>query len=193
MATGLSLQNEQPCNKHLLQKKLPFLFKLCQVDEDARKLLYPQLPMYCTWRKNKWHKRKLGVDALTRVYSVPLSQAKCYYLRLLLHEVLGPKSFQDLRMVIGHVCKTYREACYQQGFLENDEHWDLALTEASVSDSPRELCNVFAIILNMCQLGGPLQLWMKHRKDMAEDLNCAVQRANPDVNIQFSETILMKH
>uniref|UniRef100_A0A0L8I3J0 DNA helicase Pif1-like 2B domain-containing protein n=1 Tax=Octopus bimaculoides TaxID=37653 RepID=A0A0L8I3J0_OCTBM len=41
----------------------------------------------------------------------------------------------------------------------------------------------------MCQLGSLLQLWMKHREDMAEDLKHAVQQAHPDINIQFSETI----
>lgn len=41
------------------------------------------------------------------------------------------------------MCEPYREACYQQGASENDEHWDLAVTEASILDSPRKLHNLF--------------------------------------------------
>lgn len=59
-----------------------------------------------------------------------------------------------------------------------DEYWDLVLTEV-------------LIILNMCQLGNRLQLWIKHHGDMADDFKYAVQKANPYINIQSCETIFL--
>lgn len=37
--------------------------------------------------------------------------------------------------------------------LENDAHWDLALTKASVSDSPWKHCNLF------CNYTKPVSTW----------------------------------
>lgn len=47
---------------------------------------------------------------LTRVYTAP-SQLEYFYLRLLLHDVAGPTTFQDFR-VIGIEYQTFREACF---------------------------------------------------------------------------------
>jgi len=52
-------------------------------------------------------------------------------LRLLLINVRGPSSFEELRVKNGKVCATYREACQELNILENDAHWDAALVDAS--------------------------------------------------------------
>lgn len=67
-------------------------------------------------------------------------------------------------------------------FLENDEYWNLTLTETPVSDSIRKL---FTIILNTCQLGSPLQFWMKHCEDMADDLKYA-SKPRYQFTVQYS-------
>ena len=78
-------------------------------------------------------------NTLGRVYTVHPKQDECFFLRMLLHEVKGPTSFDDLKSVDGEVCTTYREACYRRGLLEDDSQWDSALDEARVSCSAQSL------------------------------------------------------
>ncbi|KAF8789426.1 Pogo transposable element with KRAB domain like protein [Argiope bruennichi] len=85
-------------------------FSLCQSDEFARSLSYHQVPKYYTWNKRnkKWVPRKSGQavrdypgikssDALRCVCTVHPSNSECFHLRLLLHEVMGPTSFSDVK------------------------------------------------------------------------------------------------
>ena len=65
---------------------------------------------------------KESPETLSMVYSVHSKYDECYFLRLLIFEVRGPKSFEDLLMVDGGECLNYKEACVKRGLLENDEH-----------------------------------------------------------------------
>lgn len=85
------------------------------------------------------------VAALGRVYSVLPSQSERFYLRLLLHHVRGPTSFQDLKTVDG-VTKTNLSS-QDRGLLENDHQWDTILREASISERPLKLRELFAVII----------------------------------------------
>ena len=131
-------------------------FEPCQVDFYAQKLLYCEVTSFYTWDKKTWSRKKRGNpvngypgifkdEALARVYTVHPSQKECFYLCILLHEVRGPKSFEDLRTVCGELCSTYREACLKRSLLEDDAHWNTALSEAAISQSPASLRNLFAI------------------------------------------------
>ncbi|XP_060882070.1 uncharacterized protein LOC132953728 [Metopolophium dirhodum] len=115
---------------------LTTFFQLCASDEFARTLLYSDVTHYYTWTAQKtwqWRKQGTAVDGhpglfyaetMGRLYTVHPNMVECYYLRLLLVNVVGPRSFEDLRTVNGHLCATYREACEHLGLLENDAHWD---------------------------------------------------------------------
>ena len=48
-----------------------------------------------------------------------------FHLRMLLMVVRGPKSFDDLKTVDGHVCETFHEACLKHGLLEDDGEWEI--------------------------------------------------------------------
>jgi len=50
--------------------------------------------------------------------------------------VVGPRSYEDLRTVNGNVCATYRE---NLGLLENYAHWDSSLQDASISSFPHRM------------------------------------------------------
>ncbi|XP_073505192.1 uncharacterized protein [Phyllobates terribilis] len=102
-----------------------------------------------------------ATDTLGRVYTVHPSNAECFYLRMLLHVVKGPTSFSDLKTVGGHVCETFREACQRKGLLKNDGHWDMTLSEAAASQTPKRLRHLFAIILTTCSISNPLEIWTK--------------------------------
>lgn len=108
---------------------LTAFFQLCQTDDFAKTLLYNEVPTYFTWNatKREFQRRKQGKsvpdypevrydNALGRVYSVHPTNAECFYLRMLLHEIRGPTSFQALKTINGEVCETYREACNKLGW-----------------------------------------------------------------------------
>ncbi|UYV66363.1 hypothetical protein LAZ67_4001469, partial [Cordylochernes scorpioides] len=179
---------------------LTAFFQLCASDTFAATLLYHEVPTYYTWNQSmkKWQRRKQGMlhssmvqvfstGALGRVYTVHPSNAECYYLRMLLHVVKGPKSFEAIKTVNGQICQTYREACFKLGLLENDQHWDNTLAEASETCHPKQIRTLFAIILTTCSPSDPKGLWEKHKESMSEDILRCVHSANP--NAQNSDEI----
>lgn len=119
---------------------LTAFFQLCQTGAFPRTLLYNELPRYYTWNTSakQFYRRKNGAivpdsagvratAALGRVNTVHPNNAECYYyLRMLLHTIEGPTSFDSLKKIDGEVCQTYREAFLKLGLLENDQHWDLS-------------------------------------------------------------------
>jgi hypothetical protein len=73
---------------------LTAFFQLCQQDDFAKTLLYPEVPKYYTWNTSRkvFCKRKQGArvagyddiratDALGRVYTIHQNSAECYFLR----------------------------------------------------------------------------------------------------------------
>ena len=66
-----------------------------------------------------------------------------YYLRVLLNNVAGSTSFEDLRTVNGEMLPTFREAAQKRGFIEGDNGWDDALTEATLYSMPSSLKMLF--------------------------------------------------
>ncbi|XP_055924562.1 uncharacterized protein LOC129956657 [Argiope bruennichi] len=148
---------------------LTAFFSLCQSDAFARSLLYHQVPKYYTWNKSnkKWVPRKSGQavpdhpgikssDALGRVYTVHPSNSECFHLRLLLHEVIGPTFFSDLKTFNGIVCETFKQACELRGLLDDDSHWKSTLDEAATTHSGRMLLDLFAVILHTCCVSNPV-------------------------------------
>jgi ATP-dependent DNA helicase PIF1 len=184
---------------------LTAFFDLCNVDDFACTLLYNEVPRYYTWniKDKKWIRRKNGKDvenhpgvkssdALGRVYTVHINHFDCFYLRLLLHNVRGPKSFITLRTFNGIVCETYKRACELHGLLENDAHWDNALEEAASIKSPTMLRNLFSMMLQICAISNPLELWNKHRESMSEDILFQERNRNSNFNMTFNDLIFNK-
>ena len=162
---------------------LTAFFKLCQSDVFAKTLTYPELPQFYTWDNSakKWKRRKRGnpvenfpdvfkVQCLGRVYTISPKQAECYFLRILLHQLKGPCSFDDLKNANGLHCMSYRETCLALGLITDDLHLDKAMSEASNSQSPYLLRKLFAVILTSCEPSDPTALWQKYQDSLAEDL-----------------------
>ena len=174
-------------------------FKLCEIDDFARTLLYAQVPTYFTWNSSqkRWNRRKQGSevpgypgiyksDALGRVYTVHPNNFECFCVRLLMHVKRGPVSFIDLRTVDGQICSTFREACNLLGLLEDDAHWNATLEEATVSQSPSTMRYLFAIMITACEMSDPKSLWDIHKEALSEDVKNRVQREHPQEDIQYT-------
>lgn len=142
---------------------LTSFFSTCASDPFARTLLYSEMPRYYTWNASskKFQRRKQGqavagyadvysTDALDRIYTALPKNYDCFYLRLLLVNVRGPTSFENLRTVDGVLCATFREACQRMNLLANDNHWDATLADATVSAPATQIRTLFAIIISTC-------------------------------------------
>ncbi|GFX61047.1 uncharacterized protein LOC104236095 [Trichonephila clavipes] len=177
-------------------------YSLCQDDLFAKTLLYSEVPKFYTWNAStkKFQRRKRGKaveghtnlyssDALGRLYTVHPNNTECFYLRLLLINIRGPISFQDLRTVNGQLCAIYRQACQELNLLENDAHWDTALADASNTARPQQICTLFAIILTTCFPSNPKDLWEKYKDYMSEDILHRLRAANQNPDIQFTPNV----
>lgn len=82
------------------------------------------MPQYYTFNitQKKFKRRKNGTlvqgfpgvrktDMIGRVYTVHLRNMECYCLRILLHKIKGPTSFDHLKTVVGIVCESFQKAC----------------------------------------------------------------------------------
>ncbi|XP_029642741.1 uncharacterized protein LOC115217239 [Octopus sinensis] len=181
------------------QTTLTGFFRLCQLDTFAKTLLHPQVPSYYVWSNNNWVRRKSGQDVEGhpgvkfnscpgRVYTVTPNQHDCFHLRLLLHEVLGPQSFQDIRTVDGVLCDTFREACFRRRLLEDDSQWGDTMAGVSLK-FPKKIRSLFAILLLWCDLANPASLWLTYKDDMSEDFLRHAQSLHPSMEVGYTDLI----
>ena len=52
----------------------------------------------------------------------------------------------------GALCRTFKEACYALGLLNNDKEWNAAVLEASQWASTRKLRELFVTITMFCEV-----------------------------------------
>jgi hypothetical protein len=93
------------------------------------------------------------------MYTVHPRDIERYCLRLLLLNVKGATSYEDLR--------SYRGS---RGLLENDDERDQCIVETSNNDtSGSRLRHLFVINLLCCEVSDPGALWLRHREALSED------------------------
>uniref|UniRef100_UPI00358E883F uncharacterized protein n=1 Tax=Myxine glutinosa TaxID=7769 RepID=UPI00358E883F len=176
-----------------IHERYPTVINLAVHLENGQRVYYTAE----TAQNKTWNRRKKDIpvdnypgvyasSAIGRVYTVHPKNRDCFFLRLLLHTVRGPTSFKDLRRVNGQDCATFRDACRLHGLLEEDEHWKKAMDEAAVSQAPKQLWQLFSIILAACDIQDPEKLWEDHKGNMSEDFLHLARRQNPGVDIDFN-------
>ncbi|XP_078431140.1 uncharacterized protein LOC144702973 [Wolffia australiana] len=104
-----------------------------------------------------------------------------YYLRLMLHRVPGARCYEDLRTVYNVAYDTCQSAAEALGLLHSDAEFDNNLALASAIASPRQIRELFAMILLYCELSQPDVLFEKYLDAMSDDIrleNCATQVTN---------------
>ncbi|CAE1313603.1 unnamed protein product [Acanthosepion pharaonis] len=180
---------------------LPAFFKLCRQDEFARTLMYPDVPSYYVWtKKNTWARRKCRANVegypgvkkdatLGRVFTIPPSRQECFYLLLLLHEVSGPTSYNNLQTVNGVLCDTFREACLRLVILEDDSQWDATMANGALLKLPSALRHLFTTILQMSEPSDPKSLWDKYKDFLSEDIRREAQLLCPTMALTFNDEI----
>ena len=111
-------------------------FEMVRNDDFAASLYYTQMPKYYTWKRGTnggWSRRRKGKpvpgypemfqeDTLGRMHTVAPSQDEAFCLRMLLNEVAGPSSFQDLKTVNGIIHESFKAACRSRGLLGDNKY-----------------------------------------------------------------------
>jgi hypothetical protein len=108
------------------------------------------------------------------------STGEKFYLRLLLHNVTGATSFEDLRTTNrgtpnSTIHPTFKAACGALGLLEDDSEWQQCITEAAAQQSGRHLRELFVTILLFNSPSDPLALWTANLHHFTDDFP-----GNPD-------------
>lgn len=90
-------------------------------------------------------------------------------MRLLLTHVRGPQSFEDILVVNGKPCETFKEAAIQHGLLRDDNECENCLTEALTFIKGKGLRSIFMEFLIHGSVQNPLQIWNKFKEHFSAD------------------------
>lgn len=156
----------------------------------ANELTYCDFPSYYTWQTDShtWQRRKKVKysDIIARMYSAHPMAGERFYLRMLLHKVKGPTSFDHLRTVDGVLMDTFKDACGALGLLADDNEWKQCLIEAyTMTISAHQLRQLFVHILFHNLPINPNELW--HTLDVLDHSNDMV------VEGVLPPSLLLKH
>lgn len=124
--------------------------------KHARECLYAEIPAYFTWDgNNKQFKKRSRGFSLSRINYVTRKMEDEYFLRVLLNIVKGPTSFDAIKTYKGVVYKSYKEACFARGILDDDQIFIDGLVEASAWCFGDYLRNFFSMLLLSNSLSRP--------------------------------------
>lgn len=168
---------------------------------EALTVTYQESPMVATWNhaKKQWSRRKnkRKFPTIGRIEYVSPSQPELYYLRVLLSQVKGATSFQDLLTTNKGTAQevvhgSFKDACMARGLLERDDEWRDCMEEAKSCASPRQIRALFATILAFNSVANPLELWNAVRDAMAEDFLYELRRQLQDPERPYDDIIYGK-
>ncbi|XP_065675717.1 uncharacterized protein LOC136091925 [Hydra vulgaris] len=151
-------------------------FKLNTENERAHCYSYVHIPYHFIFddKHCKWKVRQRGGNkVILRMYKVNPT-GELFFLRLLLLHAKGATSWEDVRTVNGIVLETFREAFILKGLLQDDTEWQNILSEAVLTCMPKQIRQLFSIILTFCETDNPLHLWNTYKVFMMEDfIHCS--------------------
>ena len=101
-------------------------------------------------------------------------------MRLLLHNVRGPTSFESLKHVDGYQCATFHEACIRLDLLASDIHWKHTLQDASTVMMPKKMRQLFGVMFTNCEISNKAELWHEFKQHLAEDFYHQARMVNPE-------------
>jgi ATP-dependent DNA helicase PIF1 len=71
-----------------------------------------------------------------RIIQAHPAEGECYYLRILLNNIAGARSFKELRTVKEVEYHTFHEVVVALGLIDGDNSWDDSVNEATIWAMP---------------------------------------------------------
>jgi len=154
------------------RSKLIAWFYLNEVEHQARKYLYTEIPQHYTWdgKNKRWNERKIKVGhrIISRLYTVNPKNIELFHPRLLLLHTRGATAYEDLRRNGPDIYATFHDACVARGLTESDNQWKMALEEVVATKSPKQIRQMFAFIVALNNPTSALELWDSFKESMSE-------------------------
>ena len=135
-------------------------------------LLYHEYPEHYSWSTDKkcWNRRTKNDRSIGRMHRLSPKAGEIYFLRLLLLNVRGATSWDDLLIVDGHTCSTFKESAANRGLMKDDLEWNRCMRDAATMKTGYQLLFLFVTILTNCDVSKPLELWNTHKEAMGSDI-----------------------
>lgn len=139
--------------------------------EDAKTLTYTVFLSKFVYDKRYrlWRPRKRG-RTIGRLIWVPPSTGELYYLRMMLTVVKGPTCYDDIKKVGGVVRDSFRDACFEMGFLNDDKEYVAAINEAKDWGSGNFLRKLFVTMLLSGTVNRPRHVWQQTWKLLSDGI-----------------------
>lgn len=147
-------------------------FELNKVSDLAKSKTYVQIPEFFTWdsKQRQFKLRRKKSNTIGRINYVSRSCEDGYFARILLNHQKGPKCFEDLRTVKEVVYKTYKDACFALGLLDDDKEYIDDLISTNFWACGEYLRQLFCIMLQSYTLSEPEKVWEKTWHLLSEDI-----------------------
>ena len=166
-------------------------FRLNRTNRNAHQLTYDQVPSHFTWDKKalRWKRRKMGKRVGRMVFLSP-AQGEVYYLRLLLTQLRGCRSFEEMRTFNGVTYETFKETCIARGLLRDDAEYMACLDEAIEYRMPAQIRQLFTMILLFCEPTQPVDLWNRYKDSMTEDFLYRQPQDARNIDSAYNEALI---
>ena len=131
-------------------------------------LLYEELPQFCIYDASSkmWVQRtKKFPVSIGRLHMAIDSQPELWCLRLLLQNVKGPKSFDDLL----HGATTFVDAAGAAGLLTDEAEYEHYMRDVADVEHPVRCRQVYADLLVSVAPPNPVKLWNEMQDFMSQD------------------------
>ncbi|KAH7679123.1 DNA helicase protein [Dioscorea alata] len=174
--------NVEICNR---TRAVKYLFKYISKGPDRVKAVFE------TSTSNKIDEVQNYLDC--RYLSAYETLGEIYFLRLLLNEIKGPKTYDDLRTIDGITYQTYREACFTLGLLGDDNEWSNALMQAAQWATGAELQQLFVTIILFCEVGDKKTLFLKNWHLLADDIQYRLRKTFHKPNYKIPDEYLKNY
>ncbi|XP_058774322.1 uncharacterized protein LOC131648594 [Vicia villosa] len=138
---------------------------------EAKNLTYSQFlsKFFYDKRYRRWRPCKRG-NTIGRLIWVPPSMGELYFLRMMLTIVKGPTCYEDIKFVGGKVQDTFRDACFEMGFLNDDKEYVAAIDEAKNWGSGHFLRKLFVTMLLSGTVNRPRHVWEKTWRTLSDSI-----------------------
>ncbi|XP_075521378.1 uncharacterized protein LOC142554601 [Primulina tabacum] len=137
----------------------------------ARELTYAELPMKFVWKQEtrEFVPRKQRFS-IGRIFYVPPGCGEMYYLRCLLNVNRGATCYDDITFVNGVQYRSFRDACYALGLLNDDKEYIDGIIEASHWASAQSLRVLIATLLSSNCISRPEVVWESCWTYLSDDI-----------------------
>ncbi|XP_070007658.1 uncharacterized protein [Nicotiana sylvestris] len=178
-------------NPMIKQTMLTQFFEMnrTNTDDGELNLLYREFPEHFVWSATEkmWTRRKKQ-RAIGRVVTCHPTEGEQYYLRMLLMNIRGPKSYRDLLTVNGERCSSFRESAKKRGLLQSDNSLTECMSETARYQMPYSWRRLFVILLVYCNPTNLRKLWEQFEEHMLEDYSLL-----PNIHKRSIRYIVINH